>query len=284
VIESGGLRRRGVLATDSPGRPLISVITPVMNGARHVRECIESVLSQTYPNVEHVIVDGGSTDGTLDILRAYDDRIAHWQSAPDRGIYDAMNRGLALARGSIIGIAGSDDAFYPSAAAAVHDALTAAPPEVAYAYGAVDLVRDTDEVFGRTEPLDAQIFEARPYLDMPFNHLSLFVRAEVYDRIGTFDLAYPVRADWDLVLRMLAHGYRGLRLAGRIGRYRVGGTSDRLATCFETRRLMRDHGAPRLWTEWRLVSSMAKLGIVSRLPLPVVRWLTRLKRSRHVFD
>jgi glycosyltransferase involved in cell wall biosynthesis len=283
-MESGGLRSRGVLAEDSPERPLITVITPVMNGARHVRECIESVLFQTYPNVEHIIVDGGSTDGTLEILREYDDRIAYWQSAPDSGIYDAMNRGLALARGSIIGIAGSDDAFYPGTAAAVGSALTSAPPEVAYTYGTVDLVRDSGEVFARTEPLDPAVFEPRPYLDMPFNHLSLFVRADVYRRIGTFDPTYSVRADWDLVLRVLAHGYRGVRLEGRVGRYRVGGTSDHFATCFETRRLMRDHGAPRLWTEWRFVSSLAKLGIVSIFPLPVVRRLTRLKRSRHVFD
>jgi glycosyltransferase involved in cell wall biosynthesis len=281
-MESGGLRSRGVLAEDSPERPLISVITPVMNGVRHVRECIESVLSQTYPNVEHVVVDGGSADGTLEILREYDDRIAHWQSAPDFGIYDAMNRGLALARGSIIGIAGSDDAFCLNTAAAVKSALASAPPEVAYTYGAVDLVRDSGEVFGRTDPLEQDFFEARPYHDMPFNHLSLFVRSAVYRRIGGFDTRYRVRADWDFVLRMLANGYRGVRVEGSVGRYRVGGTSDRVGTIIETRRLMREHRAPRLRTEWMFLSSAAKLWIVSSLPFPVVRRLTRLRRSRHV--
>jgi glycosyltransferase involved in cell wall biosynthesis len=269
------------MAMDLPERPLVTVITPVMNGARHVQECLDSVLAQTYANVEHILVDGGSTDGTLDILRAYDDRVAYWRSEPDSGIYDAMNRGLDLARGSIVGIAGSDDALTPSGVASVVRALSVSPHS-AYTYGAVDLVRDSGETFGRTDPLGQAFFKTRPYHDMPFNHLSLFVRSEVYRRIGGFNTRYRVRADWDFLLRMLAHGYRGVRVAGSVGRYRVGGTSDRLSTCLETRRLLREHRAPRLRTEWMFLSSIVKLWIVSSLPFPVVRRLTRLRRSRHV--
>jgi glycosyltransferase involved in cell wall biosynthesis len=282
-VPEGGLRTRGAAATDSQERPLVTVLTPVMNGAGHLRECLDSVLAQTYSNVEHILVDGGSTDGTLDILREYDDRIAYWRSEPDSGIYDAMNRGLDLARGSIIGIAGSDDALNTGGVEAAVRAL-AGSPQAAYSYGAVDLVRDSGEVFGRTDPLEQEFFEAQPYHDMPFNHLSLFVRSEVYRRIGAFDTRYRVRADWDFVLRMQATGYRGVQVEGSVGRYRVGGTSDRVGTPVETRRLMRDHGAPRFWTEWRFLSTIVKLGMISVLPLPMVRRLTRLKRSRHVFD
>jgi glycosyltransferase involved in cell wall biosynthesis len=267
---------------DTAEQPLISVITVVLNGARHIRECIESILNQTYDNVEHIIIDGGSTDGTLEILRAYDDRIAHWQSGRDSGIYDAMNIGLGLARGSIIGVAGSDDALYPGALAAVAAAFVA-DPRLDYTYGAVDLVRDSGEVFGRSFPVEQARFEKRPFDDMPFCHLTLFVRSRVVARVGGFDLSFPIRADFDFVLRMLARGATGRYLDPVMGRYRVGGWSDSAATVFETRRLMRLRGAPRLHAEWRFLSSLVKIWVVSALPFHIVRRLKSLRPSRHEF-
>jgi glycosyltransferase involved in cell wall biosynthesis len=278
----GGSRTRGVVKRGTADAPLVSVLTVVLNGAAHIRECIESVLDQTYPNVEYVVIDGGSTDGTLDIIREYDDRITYWQSGRDKGIYDAMNQGLQHVAGSIIGIVGSDDALYPDAAESVVAAFVASP-QVAYTYGAVDLVRPSGEIFGSTLPIEQAVFEKDPYEDMPFNHLSLFVRAEVYETVGHFDTTYPVRADWDFVLRMLSHGYAGVRLDTVIGRYRAGGTSDAIDTCFETRRLMLAHNVPWLRIERRFLSSLVKFWVVSALPARVVRRLTRLKRSRHVF-
>jgi glycosyltransferase involved in cell wall biosynthesis len=278
---AGGTRTRGAGPGDSPDRPLITVITVVLNGARHLRECIESVLAQTYPNVEHVILDGGSTDGTLEILREYDERIAYWQSGSDEGIYDAMNQGLALATGSIIGIAGSDDALHLDALERVAAAMAA--PDVAYTYGAVDVVDDSGRAFGRSFPLDQERFERRPLGDMPFCHLTLFARSAVYEAIGGFDLRYPIRADYDWILRMLERGFRGRRLDGVVGRYRVGGWSDSPATAFETRRLAREHGAPRLRTEWRFLSSLVNVWLVGVLPFGVVRRLKTLLRSRHQY-
>jgi glycosyltransferase involved in cell wall biosynthesis len=278
----GGLRHRGIVSASKPGRPLISIVSVVLNGARHIRECIDSVLAQSYSNFEHVIVDGGSTDGTLEILRSYDDRIAYWESGRDRGIYDAMNRGLRRVTGDVVGVVGSDDALYPDALAAVASAF-ATFPEIDYTYGAVDLVRGTGEVFGRSLPIEQVAFEATPYNDMPFCHLSLFLRTEVHRRLGEYDLAYPVRADYDLVLRMLERGCSGMSLEPVIGRYRVGGTSDALSTCFETRRLVRRHGAPRLRSEWRFISSLAKVWAVSVLPPSLATRLKRFIPSRHVF-
>ena len=111
-MQSGGLRTKGITKFSRPGEPLISVVTVVYNGAATLEQTIRSVLGQTYGNVEYIIIDGGSTDGTLDIIRKYGDRIDFWQSGPDGGIYDAMNKGLHHINGDWYIFLGSDDRFY----------------------------------------------------------------------------------------------------------------------------------------------------------------------------
>ena len=105
----GGLRTKGITKSSRPGEPLISVVTVVYDGAATLGQTIRSVLGQTYGNVEYVIIDGGSIDGTLDVIRSYEDRIDYWQSEPDGGIYDAMNKGIALATGEYVYVLGCDD-------------------------------------------------------------------------------------------------------------------------------------------------------------------------------
>ena len=95
----GGLRTQGHRRSSSPEKPLVSVVTPVFNGEGHLEETILSVLNQDYDNIKYIIIHGGSTDGTQAILKKYDDRIDYWISEPDNGIYDAMNKGIRLAKG-----------------------------------------------------------------------------------------------------------------------------------------------------------------------------------------
>lgn len=94
-----------------PKEPLVSVITAVFNGAGYLEQTIESVLAQTYENIEYIIIDGGSTDGTLDIIRKYDRALAYWQSEPDASFYDAMNKGFAKTTGEITGWINADDKY-----------------------------------------------------------------------------------------------------------------------------------------------------------------------------
>ncbi|MGV3706979.1 MAG: glycosyltransferase family 2 protein [Arcticibacter sp.] len=101
---------------DSPKKikqPLISVITVTFNAAEHIRQCIESIQNQAYPRIEHIIIDGASTDGTISILEEFDDQIAYWVSEPDNGIFHAMNKALAHAKGDWIYFLGADDTLYP---------------------------------------------------------------------------------------------------------------------------------------------------------------------------
>ena len=108
---------------EHPAKLLVSIITPVRNAAYTLGQTITSVLSQTYPNIETIVVDGGSEDGTLDILRSFDHGINLWISEPDAGISDAFNKGIALATGDIIGIINADDWYEPEAVATIIEAF-----------------------------------------------------------------------------------------------------------------------------------------------------------------
>lgn len=111
-LSQGGLRTKGYLKTSQEEKPLISIITVVFNGEKYLEETIQSVITQTYDNIEYIIIDGGSTDSTLDILRNYEDRIDYWVSEKDNGIYDAMNKGIDLATGDWLLFIGADDKIF----------------------------------------------------------------------------------------------------------------------------------------------------------------------------
>lgn len=123
---------------DSPEKPLVSIVTPVLNMADTLRDTIESILTQDYPNIEYIVMDGGSTDGTLDILRSYGDRF-EWHTGPDRGQSDAINKGLALTSGQYLNWLCADDRLMPGTIKHLVSTLQNSP-EAALAYGHVMLV------------------------------------------------------------------------------------------------------------------------------------------------
>ena len=105
----GGLRTKGYFKKSYEDKPLISIITVVYNGDKYLEETVQSVLSQTYDNVEYIIIDGASTDGTIDIIRKYEDQIDYWVSERDKGMYDAMNKGIDAASGELINFMNAGD-------------------------------------------------------------------------------------------------------------------------------------------------------------------------------
>ena len=204
----------------------ISVVTVVRNSVSTIEETIRAVAAQTYGNVEHIVVDGASTDGTQDIVHRYRDKIAKIVSEPDRGIYDAMNKGLALASGDVVGFLNSDD-IYEHERVLQKVASVMSDPEVDACYG--DLVY--------TDPSDTRrvtrYWKSRPYEDglcrrgwMPA-HPTFFVRRSVYEQFGGFDLEFRRQADFELTLRLFdVHGIRSVYVPEVWVRMRTGGLSN----------------------------------------------------------
>ncbi len=197
--------------------PFISVITPVYNRARFIREAIESVLAQDYPSFEHIVVDGGSTDGTLDVLAAYPH--VRVLSEPDRGLYDALNKGIRLAGGEIIAWLNSDDVFAPEAFQRVA-AVFARHPGIPAVNGAVGYFSERAENpdFRRVPPVCEGDYWER-MAEQPATN-GWFFRADLLREMDGFDASYRYVADRHLFIRLAARGVRPICLPDVLYRYR----------------------------------------------------------------
>jgi len=204
--------------------PLVSIVIPSYNQAQFLEEAILSVLNQDYPNIELIIIDGGSTDYSVDIIRKYADRIAYWVSEPDQGPVDAINKGLAKCNGGFLGVLPSDDALLPDAVSRKM-AFFSAKPEVDFFYG------DTEQIDSTGKRLFVRFGNNLPYREwvrtctMPIAvHSSLWKRS-VMQQVGFWDIARGVASDWDFFLRV------GLKckmeyLPGIAGKFRYHPSSD----------------------------------------------------------
>ena len=207
--------------------PTISIITATWNCKTTVAECLKSVADQTWPHREHVAVDGASTDGTLDLLEANRKQLAVLQSEPDHGIYDALNKGLSLATGDVVGFLHADD-LYAHPQVLEHVAAAFLDPSVCAVYGDLHYVHqhDTTKV-------------VRHWQSGPFNparlawgwmpaHPTLYVRREWYQRIGSFDTRYRIAADYLSILQLFSQpGFKAVYLPEVLVTMRLGGASNR---------------------------------------------------------
>lgn len=180
----------------------VSIITVVFNGAEHIRDCIESILAQTYPAIEYIVVDGNSTDETVDIVRSYGTKIARFISEPDKGLYDAMNKGIGMATGDVIGILNADD-FYRHERVIENMVATFARTGSDAVYG--DLL-----YVDRINPQRIKRywrsgnFNGRNFLWgwMP-GHPTFFAKRWLYEKYGLFRLDMKSAADYELMLRFV---------------------------------------------------------------------------------
>ena len=205
----------------------LSVVTVCRNAAATIEDTLRSVAAQRYPAIEHIVVDGGSTDGTLEIIERHRHRIATFIAGPDRGIYDAMNKGIAAATGDIVGTLNADD-IYVDEHVLGKIAAAFADPAVGACYA--DLVYVDRGDLNRI----VRYWKSRPYTQGLFErgwlpaHPTFFLRRVLYQRYGGFDLQYRLQADFELTLRMLAvHKLPSVYLPEVIVKMRMGGVSNR---------------------------------------------------------
>lgn len=230
---------------ESVNGPLVSVITVCYNSETHIAQAMESVLAQSYGRVEYVVIDGGSTDSTMEIVRAFGERFGErltWVSEPDEGIYDAMNKGIAMCSGELVGLLNSDDAYLPDAIERIVAAFRAAP-DAGAVFGDVEVISQDGSPL-RTEVAFTPDPGSLP-LRMPMCHQSLFVARRVYDELGGFDTAYRILADYEHVLRMLSAGERFVHVSGAVARFREGGacSADTARSNAERERIRVAYGA-----------------------------------------
>jgi GT2 family glycosyltransferase len=209
----------GVRPHEQGTMPLISVVTAVRNRRETLPRTLDSVLGQRLKDVEHIVVDGASTDGTLDVLKQYDDRIAYWVSEPDGGLFDAMNRGIALARGQYISILNSDDWYDANALSAVANAISATKADVVfgdYMFVVQDIAMQK-RIVATTEL----------HTGMSLGH-AIFISRGVYERLGVYDTRYRYSADLDFALRMKNDGvkFAHVESAAPLQYFSSGGTAE----------------------------------------------------------
>lgn len=179
----------------------ISIITAVFNNREYIEDCIKSVLGQTYKDIEYILVDGGSTDGTLEVIKKYEDRISKWVSEPDRGTYDALNKGMGMATGDVIGFLHSDDIY-------VNECVVEKVAQAFMSYNVRSVYGDLIYV-DKTNSSVIRYWKAGEYRDhlirwgwMP-PHPTFFVKKEVYEKHGCFNTSLKIAADYEMVLRLL---------------------------------------------------------------------------------
>lgn len=183
----------------------VSIITATWNSAATVRDTIESVLSQTYQDIEHIIVDGNSKDETMEIVKSYEPRYhgrLRYISEPDRGIYDAMNKGIAMATGDVIGILNSDD-FYTSSNVLEVLAYNLESSDADAVYGDIHFVDDSDLTKCVRYYSSKGFSRWKMRLGWMPAHPSFYCRKSVYEKFGTFDISFKIGADFENLLRLI---------------------------------------------------------------------------------
>ena len=193
VIEEGGLRIKNISKKSQINKPLITIITAVLNNEKYLEESLLSLQNQNYQNFEHIIIDGGSTDKTVNIIKKYESKIDYWCSKKDKGIY-AFNNGMKLAKGKYLGFLNSDDIYTSNALEILTGYLRQKP--------------DKDFIFGAVKKHWGVLYGYKPYkilelgiLFKSFNRF--FIKREAAKKVGLYNLKYKYSSDYDYFFRMI---------------------------------------------------------------------------------
>lgn len=252
----------------------ISIVTVAFNAAKTIRKTIESVVNQNRLLVQYIVIDGGSTDGTVEIIKEYSDRLSYWVSERDSGIYDAMNKGIAQATGKLVGVINSDDWYASDVLKSVYDQHIENPNAVIH--GDMMLVSESEEdLYLLPAPDHPSVQEE--FKKMTVNHPATFVPRTIYEKYGLFDLSYRLSADYELIIRLLSKGVPFVPLHEVTSYFRLGGQSGGVRTYKENFAIQRKYGRSLIGASGWFVMSLVKLLISGILPAPVWAFVKNLK-------
>lgn len=200
-------------------QPLLTVITIVYNDVKNIERTMRSVLDQTYPNMEYLLIDGNSNDGTLDVIRKYADRVS-FISEPDKGIYDAMNKGISRAKGEYLLFMNSGDEIY---APNTVEKIFNSEPDADIYYGETEMFNERWESLGQRRHTAPEQFNWRSFrFGMSISHQAIYVRRSI---AGYYDLNYKLSSDIDWIIRAAKKAHKIVNTRMYVAKYLVGGMS-----------------------------------------------------------
>lgn len=205
---------------------LVSIITICYNRSQTISNCIQSVLQQDYPHIEYIVIDGNSKDGTAGIVQSYGNKIAHFISEPDKGMYDAINKGFALATGDIVGLMHSDDVFYDTTVISKIVKGFNNNPNIDAIYGnGIYVTNDEKEKLVRNRIGGEYDYERLKKGWLPL-HPTVYIKKNTIDKYGNYDLNFKIASDTEFLLRYLfKHKINVIYLNTYVVKMRMGGLS-----------------------------------------------------------
>ena len=251
----------------------VSVITAVYNGKEYLNRCIKSIKKQSYESIEYIVIDGGSNDGSIGIIKKHEEVIDYWVSEHDDGVYDAMNKGIRRATGDVIGLLNADDYYEEHTAQIVADTYEKNPESIIV--GAMNRILPDGSTYTLRRRLSQSVLDSEIYYRTPVNHPATFVPASVYDRIGLFDPSIKICSDYDLICRAYQAGISFVFVNRVLSNMQVGGMSSGTNNVFLRGKefyKIRDKNnlvspARNMWLSmWWFIATMAKEGIKNILP------------------
>lgn len=276
MTTEGGRRVSGDTRVFQDSAPLLTVVTVVRNDVRGIEGTIRSVVEQDYPNIEYIVVDGASSDGTLDIIRAHDKQIDHWISEPDRGIYDAMNKGVELATGGWLSFLNSSDLFYgPTTTSELCRIAAGVDDRVKLIYGDTEFYDDERRwvIPMKTDSVKINLVRV--------NHQSCIMKNGPWLR---FDTRLTLCADHDLIFP-LVKGRRTYHIPRCVATVRSGGQSaNKIRTMRESLRVSFRHGGPVDFLLAALFYYYTGVKWLGDLLLRLVLKSSGLRRARRIKD
>ena len=274
--QTGG-RGLAIRREDKSGSRLVTVITIVKNRKETLAKTIISVLNQSYPFIEYIVIDGASTDGTLNIIKHYDDKIDFWISEPDSGTSDAFNKAVSLAKGDFIFWLSSDDWVNPDFIETAVEALLESGSD--FVFGNMVMYKHENQVavYEGDKDYVKSLMSGYPCFNFP----TMVIKRECFQKVGLIDLTYKFVADYEWVLRLHLNGESGFYNSSLVVHRMAGGIGERhpIQSAFEHLRLLRKYGLPKTKAMAIYLYYLIRraIGYLSKLLLPNIIY-KKLKR------